>query len=113
MAETINQPLSASQKNLVNPITGFLSKAADTALEVTLIREGAKADSKRSIGTVAPTGQIDPARVESVKVTASQEATPAEVKQDPKSQLPLIVGISAGTVLLLGVMYVATRKKGK
>ena len=113
MAETINQPLKSSQRNLINPFTGLLSKAADTALEIALVREGAKAGSKRAIGTISPSGQLDPARVQSNKETANQPQTPIEKKEDASSQTMKVVAISVGTIVVLGVLYLAARKGGK
>lgn len=113
MAETIANPPAASQQNLVNPITGFLSKAADTALEIALVREGAKAESKRAIGSIAPSGQLDPARMESNKQTANEPETKAEQKATVNGNLPIIIGISAATVVVIGVLYMASKKRGK
>lgn len=110
MAETINQPLVNSQRNLINPLTGFFSKAVDTVLEIALVREGAKQGSKRAIGTIAPTGQLDPARVQSVENTASKEETPNEVASDAKNHIPIFLGI--GGIVLVGV-FLMTRKRGK
>lgn len=112
MAETIANPASSSQKNLINPLTGFLSKAADTALEIALVREGRKADSKMAIGTVAPSGQVDPARVQSDAVTASQPETPQEQETKNSNTVGMVVGISAATVVVLGVLFLAA-KSGK
>ena len=114
MAETIGLPQKAGKENLLNPLTGLLSKAVDTAAEVYLVREGAKADSKRAIGTVAPSGQVDPARVESNKVTANQPQTPAEYKTENKNALPMVIGISVGAAVIIGVLFLAAKggKKG-
>lgn len=110
MAETIGLPKNAGKENVVNPLTGFLSKAVDTAAEIYLVREGAKAGSQRAIGTVAPTGQTDPARTESAKETASEPETPSERKRENGNNLPLIIGVSIGAAIVVALLV---NKRGK
>lgn len=59
-----------SQGGLLNTFTGLLSKGVDTALDLATLRAQGKASA--AIGTVYPSGQNDPAAVESAKQTVVQ-----------------------------------------
>lgn len=110
MAETIGLPAKAGTQNLINPLTGFLSKMADVAGEIFLVREQTKlASSKRNIGSVSPTGQNDPARVASETTSASDSKTPNEKMIGGLSPKTIGFGIG-GLILFLGTLFILKKK---
>jgi hypothetical protein len=88
-----------SDSGFLNSLTGLLSKAADTAIDVV----GLKA-----IGSVYPTGQVNPATVASQNTAANQSAS--ATASIPAAYKPYLIGggIFVGVLLLAVVL---TRRK--
>jgi len=84
--------------NFLQSFGGFLSKAAETALDIYGTSEKAKA-----AGSIYPTGQTNPAQLAAMN-TANQQAQSAQLKQ----YLLVGGGILAAVVL---VLIVARRTK--
>lgn len=87
---------------MVNALTGFLGKAADTGLEILKIREAGKA-----IGSAYPTGQVSPATAASQAqaAAAAPSTAPASVSAGMSStQKALLIGGVAVAGLLVVVL---------
>lgn len=102
-AEKVESPVTDSTgitgQSLINGISGLLSKAADTALDVWAIRETNK---NANIGSYYPTGQVDPAAVKA-QVQVEQAK--------PVNYTPYIIG-GVALVAVLGVaVIIASGKK--
>lgn len=83
---------------ILNAFTGFLSKAADTAIDVFAIRN----TGGGSVGSVYPTGQVNPA------AAASQNNANAEAaRYDAQARTTqLIIGGVAVSAMLMAFVYV-------
>jgi hypothetical protein len=93
-AQTENVSWIPPESNsILNSITGILSKAADTALDVYGMKEQGKI-----IGSVYPSGQVNP-QMAPAQTAAVKPAV---------NYTPYIIG--GGALLLVIVLVVATRK---
>ena len=103
MPDAINS-LAPNSPNILNGITGFLSKATDTALDVYRIREEAK--NSPTIGTALPSGQVNPDRL-----TAQPEVASANnAAQQALKYAPYMV---YGGIALIAVIAVVMLTKGR
>lgn len=85
----------------VNKLTGFLSKALDTALDVYTINQQTK--QAKALGSVYPTGQRDPAAYQ------SDIDTEKKLKANTVNYTPYIIG--GGALIIFAVVLVALNKK--
>lgn len=91
---------------LVNSLTGLLSKAADTAIDLYALKE-----TKKAVGTTYPTGQKDPAQVvvsqnDDEKLKAQTVAQPINIgglSVDPKI-LMLGGAVAFGSLVLILIL---------
>jgi len=83
---------------LINLATGLLSKAIDTGLDIATIRANGKANA--AIGTVYPTGQVNPA---AAKSEAEQNKQVAAVTAVPQKTL-LIVGGAVVAIIVIALI---------
>lgn len=106
-AEKVDSPLQDSTNSLssglLNGLTGLLSKGVDTALDVWAIKE-----SNKSIGTVYPTGQVDPAAARSNEVAEKQTAAQT---QNIAKYMPWIIGGGVVLVLVVGGIALMSARK--
>lgn len=105
-------PNNQDRIGTVNPITGLLTKAADTALDIYTLK--ATGGSGRVIGSSAPAGDgtSDPAKELSAKptVTNKQVEAPAVLEKKQESNTQLYMGLAVVGVSL-AVLVIATRGK--
>ena len=94
-----------SDQNIVNPTTGLLSKLADTVVDLAGLA-GAKA-----LGFTYPTGQVNPASVDSQKQANRLQAglTNAQGVQTVTNYQPYIIMGLAGLALV--TLIVVSKKK--
>lgn len=92
-------PKASTSSGLINSLTGFLGKAADTALDIYAIKE-----SNKAIGSAYPTGQVDPAAVKSSKT--AQDTSSAQTR----NYMPYIIG-GVALVAFVTVIIVVAKKK--
>lgn len=106
-AEKVESPVADSTNSLssglLNKFSGLLSKGVDTALDVWAIKESGKA-----IGTVYPTGQVDPAAAKSNNVAEQQTAAQT---QNIAKYMPWIIGGGVVLVLLVGGVALMSARK--
>lgn len=100
VASPVNDSTSSISSGLINGLSGLLSKAADTALDVWAIKESGK-----TIGTLYSSGQTDPAKQTSVATATTTDA------QKMLSYAPYFV--VGGIVLVLGLGFVVAMKSAK
>lgn len=93
-ASTAKDTVPTSSPSLVNSLTGFLSKAADTALDLYSTQQTAKA-----VGSLYPTGQQNPASVAS-----------AAGNQKAFNWMPWAIGGGIAVVLIIGLVAVSGKK---
>jgi len=108
MAEKISSPVTDSfgltSNGLINGITGLLTKAADTAIDIWGLKE---ANKTANIGSRYDTGQVDPAAI----VPASNPLTQAQiVTQTLNAYMPYIIG---GAVLIGGIAFISILRNVK
>lgn len=97
---------SNASNGLINALTGTLSKAVDTALDVYTIKQ--TSPKSNTVGTAYPTGQTDPASVK------SEDSTVEQVKAQTNNiakYIPWIVGGGVVLVLLFGGIAVLNSRK--
>jgi hypothetical protein len=97
----VNDSTNSTASGLINGISGLLSKAADTAIDVWAIKESGK-----TIGTFYASGQTDPA-----KLTSASTATTTDAQKVLAYAPYLLVG---GIMLVIGfgvIMAVKSSRK--
>lgn len=96
--------LSPASPNIFNGISGFISKAADTALDVFTLKQQAK--FAPTAGSVSPSGQVNPDRLTEQPEVSSAQAN----AQKALNAAPYLI---YGGIALLGVFAVFTLLKGR
>lgn len=91
--------------NILNAFTGFLSKAADTAIDVFAIRN----TGGGAVGSVYPTGQVNPAAAASQNNSATEAAKFGETARTTQ----LVIGGVAIAAMLMAFVVVTRGSRRK
>lgn len=96
--------LAPESPNIFNGLTGLISKTADTALETYRLRQEAK--YAPSVGSVSPSGQVNPDRL------VEQPSVPS-VSSNAQTALAFAPYLIYGGILIVGGFAVFALLKGR
>lgn len=102
VASPVADTTGVTQNGIFDFLSGTLSKAADTAIDIWGLRESAKYSTP---GTVYPSGQVDPATVVSEQRIQQQETINTVIRS---------VAIGGTALIVIGGIFwlVGTKRKG-